>query len=287
MSNPSADYPDNLHDPVDISELSDRPLGATTPNHTYVHGKLEQEVHEIQRKLGVGDAPASGATSGHVLTKRPDGTTRWQEVVGTPGPKGDKGDPGPQGPKGDKGDKGDPGEGGGAEDVEWQQIDDVVLFDVFSGSPVDFGTGGFSFIRWYRNGRQVIGKYYAGFDTDSSGYGAPGASLFIILPTELPALPLPAPLLMAVPSSFGYLSLTPSETEPGEIGLTAPAIVDMGNTQDPTQLSMAFVCPPAVTPFGYEGLWGNGTPLTLDGRVARLQASFDYEAAYAEGDDDV
>lgn len=204
---------------------------------------------------------------------------------GAPGPKGDKGDPGPQGEPGPQGPKGDPGEGGGAEDVEWQQIDDVVLFDVFSGSPVDFGTGGFSFIRWYRNGRQVIGKYYAGFGPDSSGYGAPGASLFIILPTELPALPLPAPLLMAVPSSFGYLSLTPSETEPGEIGLTAPAIVDMGNTQDPTQLSMAFICPPAVTPFGYEALWGNGTPFTLDGRVARLQASFDYEAAYAEGDD--
>lgn len=245
-----------------------------------------------------------------------------QGLQGATGPVGPKGDTGEKGEKGDKGDKGDTGEQGiqgepgqgvptggatgqilskfsdndfethwidappsGAPDTEWQEINDFPIIDVFAGSgPINLGTGGMTKIRWYRNGRHIIGKIWMLIAPDSSGYGAPGESLLLIPSPSLPALPKPAPPASAVPSGFGYLSLMPDFDNElvGSMSLCSPAIVDVGQTLDPEQLAMAFASPPKDTPFGYEALFGNGHPVTLNGRLLTYQGAFDYEAAYPE-----
>lgn len=79
MANPTADYPGNIHTPVDVPALAEQPLGATDPKHTEVHGKLEEEIVAIQEKLGIGPSDASSATAGQVLTKQSDGSTEWMD----------------------------------------------------------------------------------------------------------------------------------------------------------------------------------------------------------------
>lgn len=79
MANPDADFPTSLHTPVDTTANADDNLGETTPTHTQVHGKVEQEILEIQRKLGVGSAAAGSATAGQVLKKTADGKTEWRD----------------------------------------------------------------------------------------------------------------------------------------------------------------------------------------------------------------
>lgn len=85
MSNPAADYPADLHTPTDVGSLANSKLGATSPTHTQVHGKVEQEIYEIQKKLGKGSSDASAATAGDVLTRQSDGSTEWQAPEGGPG----------------------------------------------------------------------------------------------------------------------------------------------------------------------------------------------------------
>ena len=77
MPNPSADYPAALHTRPDLSAVGNAALGDTTPKHTEVHGKIEEEVYQIQRKLGKGDAAATSAAAGEVLTADGAGNTAW------------------------------------------------------------------------------------------------------------------------------------------------------------------------------------------------------------------
>lgn len=48
MSNPAADYPAQVHTPVNISAVKNKALGKTTPTHSEVHGKVEEEIAATQ-----------------------------------------------------------------------------------------------------------------------------------------------------------------------------------------------------------------------------------------------
>lgn len=82
MANPVADFPTQVHVAVDTSGDSNEPLGATTPKHSEVHGKIEEEIKAIQEKLGVGSSDAENATTGQVLTKKANGQTQWADPTG-------------------------------------------------------------------------------------------------------------------------------------------------------------------------------------------------------------
>lgn len=82
MSNPAADYPGAIHTPTDVPALSDKALGRTTPTHSQVHGKLEQEIVALDQKVGIGSSPASSAATGDVLTKQANGSTTWAPASG-------------------------------------------------------------------------------------------------------------------------------------------------------------------------------------------------------------
>lgn len=78
MANPPAQYPDEIFTPTDISVNSDDPLGSTPKTHTETHGQVEEEIAQIETKLGVGDSPAEDATDGDVLVVQADGSTLWE-----------------------------------------------------------------------------------------------------------------------------------------------------------------------------------------------------------------
>jgi len=82
MANPSPQYPNAIVTPFDYSTLSTSKLGTSNPSHTDSHGKIEEEVEEVQKKLGIGASNASDATAGQVLIKNGDGTTGWGTVTG-------------------------------------------------------------------------------------------------------------------------------------------------------------------------------------------------------------
>lgn len=77
MPNPNADYPNAIHTPIDTSADSNLPLGTTTPKHTEVHGKIEEEVVALQTKLGIGSSTPNSGLSGYNLTINSDGSTSW------------------------------------------------------------------------------------------------------------------------------------------------------------------------------------------------------------------
>lgn len=79
MANTPADFPAEIHEPIDIDALGSSPLGSTPKSHTDVHGKIENELTEIQRKIGVGASPASTAGAGKVLTTNEDGSSGWAD----------------------------------------------------------------------------------------------------------------------------------------------------------------------------------------------------------------
>ncbi len=81
MSNPAADYPASLHTNTDTSGFGNTGLGLTTPTHSAVHGKIEEEIRAIQTKLGIGAAPASTASSGEALVADGAGSTSWEAVA--------------------------------------------------------------------------------------------------------------------------------------------------------------------------------------------------------------
>ncbi len=85
MANPAADYPEQLHDPTDISAKASAALGSTPKKHSEVHGKIEQEILEVQKKLGIGESNASDATEDQVLTINADGSTEWRDPAGAGG----------------------------------------------------------------------------------------------------------------------------------------------------------------------------------------------------------
>lgn len=281
----------------------------STPNITVKRPISNIKVTQVGRRGPQGPQGPTGPQG----PQGPQGETGPTGPTGPQGEKGEKGDTGPQGPQGPKGDKGDPGEGvpsggttgqvlakasdndyesewvdppsSGVPDIEWQEVHDFPIIDLFAGGqPINMGTDGMTYIRWYRNGRHIIGKIWMLFTPDSSGYGNPGESLFLIPSPFLPAIPQLPPPNSAVPSGFGYLSLMSDFDNElvGSMSLAGPAIVDVGQTNDPAQLAMAFASPPKETPFGFEGLWGNGHPVELNGRLLTYQGAFDYEAAYPE-----
>lgn len=77
MANPAADYPGAIHTKIDTSSYDDQYLGATTPKHTDVHGKLEEEIAATQLKLGTG---SSTPVSGQALMGSADGVTAWRAL---------------------------------------------------------------------------------------------------------------------------------------------------------------------------------------------------------------
>lgn len=81
MPNPTADYPLAIHSDVDTSGLGNTALGLTTPKHTEVEGKQEEEITAIQRKLGIGLSNAASATALQVLQKQISGETLWSSLT--------------------------------------------------------------------------------------------------------------------------------------------------------------------------------------------------------------
>lgn len=75
MANPPADFPAALHTATDTTVFTATALGTTSPSHTAVHGKIEQEMLATQQKLGAG----SGAVpaNGQFLYGTAPGSTAW------------------------------------------------------------------------------------------------------------------------------------------------------------------------------------------------------------------
>jgi len=74
MANPAADYPTALHTNTDISAFTASKLGSTSPTHTAVEGKQEEEVKAVQTKIGTGSSTPS---AGKVLRATGTGTSGW------------------------------------------------------------------------------------------------------------------------------------------------------------------------------------------------------------------
>lgn len=77
MANPTADYPTTLHTATDASAFVASKLGSTTPTHTDLEGKQEEEIVAIQTKIGIG---VSTPSIGKVLTGTGDGTSDWADL---------------------------------------------------------------------------------------------------------------------------------------------------------------------------------------------------------------
>lgn len=80
MANPPADFPGSIHTDTDVSGFGSTPLGTTSPTHTSLEGKQEEELKATQLKIGTG---ASTPIAGTVLTGTGTGTSAWQTVSGT------------------------------------------------------------------------------------------------------------------------------------------------------------------------------------------------------------
>lgn len=78
MANPSADFPGSLHTNTDVSAFTGSNLGDTTPKHTDLEGKQEEELLEAQRKLGIGSTLV--APVDNYLIGSPAGTTSWRPL---------------------------------------------------------------------------------------------------------------------------------------------------------------------------------------------------------------
>lgn len=74
MPNPSSDYPAALHTNTDISGFGSTALGSTSPTHTAVEGKQEEEIKAVQTKVGTG---SSTPAAGKVLRATGTGTSGW------------------------------------------------------------------------------------------------------------------------------------------------------------------------------------------------------------------
>lgn len=78
MANPLADYPTAVHTATDVSAFGSSKLGSTTPTHTNLEGKQEEEIAALQTKVGIGSSTPE--TDGHVLTVQADGSTAWEAL---------------------------------------------------------------------------------------------------------------------------------------------------------------------------------------------------------------
>jgi hypothetical protein len=82
MANPAADYPTSVHTNTDVSANASSKLGSTSPTHTELEGKQEEEITAIQTKIGTG---ASTPTDGKVLTGNGVGTSEWADPAAVEG----------------------------------------------------------------------------------------------------------------------------------------------------------------------------------------------------------
>lgn len=80
MPNPTSDFPAALHTNTDVSGFSSSKLGSTSPTHTALEGKQEEEILAAQTKIGTG---ASTPTANKVLRGTGVGTSAWGGVVVT------------------------------------------------------------------------------------------------------------------------------------------------------------------------------------------------------------
>lgn len=78
MANPAADFPGALHTNTDISAFASSKLGQTTPVHTDVEGKQEEEIKAVQTKVGITTGANQTPTLGKVLVGGTSaGTSKW------------------------------------------------------------------------------------------------------------------------------------------------------------------------------------------------------------------
>lgn len=106
MANPTADFPEEIHEALDTSNYDNQRLGLTPVKHTDAHGKLEEEMTATQAKLGKG---ASTPTAGKYLKATGTGESSWEEPADLIGPTGPSGNTGPTGPQGGQGNTGNTG----------------------------------------------------------------------------------------------------------------------------------------------------------------------------------
>lgn len=78
MPNPTADFPNAVHEAVDTEDFGDIVLGGTDPTHTELHGKIEQEIVAVQQKVGTGGSTPS---SGQVLVSNSNGASAWRALT--------------------------------------------------------------------------------------------------------------------------------------------------------------------------------------------------------------
>lgn len=78
MANPNADFPTAVHTATDTTAGANTALGKTTPKHTEVHGKIEQEVVAVQTKVGIG---SSTPTVNKYLKGTGVGTSEWADIA--------------------------------------------------------------------------------------------------------------------------------------------------------------------------------------------------------------
>lgn len=81
MANPSADFPEALHTNTDVSVFAGSNLGDTSPKHTELEGKQEEEILAIQTKLGTGSGAVPSA--GEVLVGVGTGSSDWTAQPGS------------------------------------------------------------------------------------------------------------------------------------------------------------------------------------------------------------
>lgn len=74
MANPIADFPTAVHTPTDVSANANKTLGGTSPTHTELEGKQEQEIVALQTKIGIGN---STPTTGKYLKGTGNGQSAW------------------------------------------------------------------------------------------------------------------------------------------------------------------------------------------------------------------
>lgn len=80
MSNPSADFPAALHSRIDIPIFAEDALGDTAPSHVDVHGKIEEEIYQLGRKVGIGSNNGFTA-NGKLLFGTAAGVSEWRAPV--------------------------------------------------------------------------------------------------------------------------------------------------------------------------------------------------------------
>lgn len=267
MANPSADYPNAIHTPTDTTARSGSALGSgTTPQkHSQVHGKIESELVEIQKKLGTGQSNASDATTGQVPTKQADGSTLWDDLPG------------------------------GVPDEAWQELD---LSGRIQGSlglsqAPQFIASSICKTYWHRTGRRldITGLIFIPADAD---WGTPDPffpiSPILIASDELPFTPRIYPEI--VPQSglsqpnvgdFSILNTSDSQGAPiADNSMAIGSVITNFGGSLPVPIFTFFHASKA-TAGNLENLVFDGNQVDLIGNIIVMYFNGHYECAYEEG----